>query len=267
MIRTLSPRLVSLALISIFVAAARRTSAQAPALQSPFLFATLAPGLRPVTSMDAGYNERAFEPVGGERLEPRAGALIPFSPLFALRGDVAGASTLDHQTRLAGQMEAVVTPFRRDAISLGASLGMRHEYTGANVGLARFMGARVTTQSALAADVLLEHAYALGRDPVDVVTTIGASRALSSSVWVGVEVVGSDLEGFLDTEEAEGGATVLVGPTLAFAVAQRWRLVLGGGPVLRASSNATPTGAPSPASPLGTQRSGYVLRSSLRLAW
>ncbi|HKW11301.1 MAG TPA: hypothetical protein VJO33_13045, partial [Gemmatimonadaceae bacterium] len=110
-------------------------------------------------------------------------------------------------------------------------------------------------------------AYAFGRDPLDIVTTVGASRALSQAVWVGVEAVGSDLEGFFDTAEAEGGATVLVGPTLAFAVAHRWRLVLGGGPVLRASSNATPTGTLSPASPLGTRRSGHVLRTSLRLAW
>jgi hypothetical protein len=242
-------------LASLLVLGARVTGAQQPANPSPFLFTSLVPS-RVVTTLDAGYSARAFEPVAGERLEPRASAVVPLSRLFALRGDFAGASTLDHQTRLAGQVEAMVTPFRGGAMSLGASLGMRHEYTGANVGLARLLGARVTAGSALAADVLVEHAYARGRDPVDVVTTIAAMRALSSTLWLGVEAVGSDLEGLFDPEEAEGGATVVFGPTLAVGASERWRLVLGGGPILRASSSHARAEVPGPTSPLGTQRSG-----------
>jgi hypothetical protein len=93
------------------------------------------------------------------------------------------------------------------------------------------------------------------------------TSALSQSVWVGVEAVGSDLEGFFDDAEAEGGATVLVGPSIAVAISEHCRLVVGGGPVIRASSTSEAGPLHGAASPLGTQRSGYVMRTSLRLAW
>jgi hypothetical protein len=244
--------------------------AQATTLQSPFLFTTLPPIARShiTAAIDAGYNARAFEPVAGERMESRASVLATLSSLIAVQGQVGGASTLDHRTRLAGQVEMMVTPLRRGGYSLGTDVGLRREYTGTTVALARMVGARTTSHSALAADVLLEHPYSADRDGVDIITTVGATRALMSNVWLGVEAVGSDLEGLWDSEEAEGGATVLVGPTLAVAVSDRWRLVLGGGPVLRATTSRTRVEVPYVQSPLFLgSRTGYVIRTSLRLAW
>ena len=127
------------------------------------------------------------------------------------------------------------------------------------VATARFVGARATERSALAAGVLLEHPYAAGRDALDLITSLGLSHALTSTLWLGVEAVGSDLEGFWDQAEAEGGATLFVGPTLAFSPSDSWRLVAGGGPVLRATSST--------AGPQAERRSGYVLRTSVRLGW
>lgn len=236
--------------------------------QSPLLFATQAPGAtgRVVTSADAGYNERAFEPVAGERLEPRLSLVAMMSPRVSVHGQLAAASTLDHRARLSSQAELMVTPVRVRGIALGSSLGFRHEYSGANVGLARMVAGRATGQSVLAADVLLEHAFAPGRDALDVITTVGATRALSERVWLGVEAVGSDLEGLVESDEAEGGATVMFGPTLAVGVADRWRLVIGGGPVIRASTTL-------PVDRVGATRSaangqaGYVFRVSVRRGW
>lgn len=238
--------------------------------QSPFLFATqlASPSARLVTTVDAGYSARAFEPVAGERLEPRASAIATISPYFAIQGQFAAASTLDHRTRLSDQLELMATPLRSGAFAFGTALGFRHEYSGADVGLARVAGARSTDHSALAADVLIEHPFVSGRDGVDVITTIGAARALTQRVWLGVEAVGSDLEGFWDSEEAEGGATVLVGPTLAVGVSDHWRLVVGGGPVFRATTDRQPAAlasGPSLVAPSG--RAGYVLRTSFRRAW
>jgi hypothetical protein len=236
--------------------------------QSPFLFATQPPSIaeRVTMSADAGYNARAFEPVAGERLEPRATLVTMLSPLFSVHGQLAGASTLDRRTRLSDQVEFMVTPVRSGAIAVGSSLGFRHEYSGADVGLARVVAARTTSRSGLAADVLLEHAFAPGRDAVDVITTVGATRALTQRVWLGVEAVGSDLEGLIDSAEAEGGATVLIGPTVAVGVSDRWRLLLGGGPVVRATTNkALNQVGPSLGVPNG--QAGYVLRVSLRRVW
>jgi hypothetical protein len=238
------------------------------AAQSPFLFATqpTALGVRMVTAADAGYNVRAFEPVAGERLEPRAAVAATLSPLFSLQGQLGAASMLDRRTRVSEQMELMMTPVRSGAIALGSSFGVRHEYSGATAALARVVGARTTGRSALAADVLIEHPFVSGRDAVDVITTVGATHALTQRIWLGVEAVGSDLEGFWNSEEAEGGATLLVGPTLAVAVSDHWRLVVGGGPVLRATTDhAMLEGNPSLALPSG--RAGYVIRTSVRRAW
>jgi hypothetical protein len=236
--------------------------------QSPFLFATQPPNpaVRVTTSADAGYNAQAFEPVAGERLEPRATLVAMLSPLLSVQGQLAVASTLDHRTRLSEQMELMVTPVRAGAIALASSVGFRHEYSGAKVGLARMVAARTTRGSAFAADVLLEHAFAPGRDAVDVITTVGATRALSRRVWLGVEAVGSDLEGLVESDEAEGGATVLIGPTVAVGVSDRWRLLLGGGAVIRATSSA-PINQVGPSFGVANGQGGYVLRASVRRAW
>ncbi|HTE45409.1 MAG TPA: hypothetical protein VK636_09220 [Gemmatimonadaceae bacterium] len=264
-------RLAIIAITTVLtVVTSTRLYGQTAALQSPFLFATRPPTTetRLATAVDAGYNARAFEPVAGERLEPRATALVTLSRFVAVQGQFAAASTLDHRTRVAEQMELMVTPIRRGSLSLGTNIGMRHEYTGTNVLLARLVGGRTTERSALAADVLLEHPYAAGRDGADVVTTIGATRALTSRLWLGVEAVGSDLEGLWDSEEAEGGATVLVGPTFAVAMSDRVRLVFGGGPVLRATTDkAREDVLNQPSLLLPGQRTGYVIRTSLRVGW
>jgi hypothetical protein len=234
--------------------------AQTDAVPSPLLLTTMPPPAhaRMVTALDLGYNERAFEPVAGERLEPQASVLLPLSSALAVLAQLGIANTLDGRTRMAQQGELLVTPVRRGAFALAGGLGARHEYGGSMVATARFVGARTTERSALAAGVLLEHPYAAGRDALDLITSLGASHALTSTLWLGVEAVGSDLEGFWDSAEAEGGATLFVGPTLAFSPAGSWRLVVGGGPVLRTTSSTAAS---------AQQRSGYVLRTSVRLGW
>ena len=171
---------------------------------SAFLFASQPSSTQPtaIAALDAGFNERAFEPVAGERWEQRANALFTLNSLVAVNGQLGFARTPKGETRLAQQFEVLATPLARGDFALGANVGWRHEYTGANVGLLRLVGARTTTRSSIAADALVEHPYSTGRDELDVITTVGASRALSSRVWLGVEAVGSDLEGLFDREEA-----------------------------------------------------------------
>lgn len=254
------------AAVLIIASGASPAGAQTTAAVSPFLFASMAPAAegRVVTSLDAGYNERAFEPVAGERFEPRVSLVAPLSRLLAVSAHLGFANTLDSRTRAAEQGELWVTPVRHGGLSLTGGVGMRHEYAGTTVGLVRVAGARATERSALAADVLLERPHATGRDALDVITTVGFAHAIVPSVWLGVEAVGSDLEGLWESDEAEGGATVLVGPTLAVAASARWRLVVGGGPVVRASRSTALTAQEAPGAERAT---GYVLRTSVRAAW
>lgn len=251
-----------LALIALLLAAGPRgVHAQADAVPSPLLLTTMPPPAHAgiVTSLDLGYNERAFEPVAGERLEPQVSVLVPFSSAVAVMAQLGVASTLDGRTRVAQQGELFITPVRHGALALAGGFGARHEYGGTMVATARLVGARTTERSAVAAGVLLEHPYAAGRDVLDLITSLGASHALTSTLWLGVEAVGSDLEGFWDSAEAEGGATLFVGPTLALSPSGSWRLVVGGGPVLRTTSSTAALSA--------ERRSGYVLRTSVRLGW
>lgn len=251
-----------LGVIALLLAAGPRDAhAQTGAVPSPLLLTTMPPpaNARIVTSVDLGYNERAFEPVAGERLEPQASVLVPVSSSVAVLAQLGVASTLDGRTRVAQQGELLITPVRHGALALAGGFGARHEYGGTMVATARLVGARTTERSAVAAGVLLEHPYASGRDALDLITSLGASHALTSTLWLGVEAVGSDLEGFWDSAEAEGGATLFVGPTLAFSPSGSWRLVVGGGPVLRTTSST--------AAPPAERRSGYVLRTSVRLGW
>jgi hypothetical protein len=259
-------RVLAAAAVLVVVSRSGPAGAQTTAAPSPFLFASLAPAShgRVVTSLDAGYNERAFEPVAGERFERRVGLMAPLSPLLAISAHLGFANTLDSAGRAAEQGELWVTPVRRGGISLTGGVGMRHEYAGTMVGLLRVAGARATTGSALAADVLLERPHATGRDALDVITTVGFAHAIAPSVWLGVEAVGSDLEGLWENDESEGGATVLLGPTLAVSPSARLRLVVGGGPVMRATRSTAAMALTAPGPERGT---GYVLRTSVRAAW
>jgi hypothetical protein len=253
--------LVLAALPSAAQAQADGTQAADDILPSPLLLTTPPPPARGriVTALDVGYNERAFEPVAGEHLEPQASVVLPLSSAVAVLAQLGVANTLDGRTRVAEQGELLVTPIRHGALALAGGFGARHEYGGTIVATARFVGGRTTERSAVAAGVLLEHPYAAGRDALDLITSIGASHAVTSTLWLGVEAVGSDLEGFWDSGEAEGGATLFVGPTIAVSPSGSWRLVVGGGPVLRTTSSA--------AAPSVQRRSGYVLRTSMRLGW
>jgi hypothetical protein len=46
---------------------------------------------------------------------------------------------------------------------------------------------------------------------------VGVSKNLWRPVYVGVEMIGEDLEGFWEPNEAEGGARLLIGPSMRVA--------------------------------------------------
>ena len=83
---------------------------------------------------------------------------------------------------------------------------------------------------------MLEKPMSGDRDAVDLISTVGAGRKFGSAVTMSVEAVGQDLEGFWDPQEKEGGARLMVGPSLSIAPpTARWQLTLGGGPIVRAT--------------------------------
>ena len=101
-----------------------------------------------------------------------------------------------------------------------------------------------------------------GRDAVDVITTVGWARRLNRSVSLGVEGIGEDLEGFADPAETEGGARLLVGPSLHIAPAgRRWQLSVAGGPMFHPAGTRNASGALRDL-PGATAATTYAVRTS-----
>ncbi len=88
------------------------------------------------------------------------------------------------------------------------------------------------------------------------------NHALGRGFSFGVEAVGEDLEAFWEQNEAEGGARVLMGPSLHWVRPDhRLLATLAGGPVFRYREN--PQASPAPRS-LGN---GYAVRASLAVVF
>jgi hypothetical protein len=212
---------------------------------------------------ELGYGERTFEPVAGERIEQAIGlrASLGSSLMILAR---TGLSSMGGDTRISPRAEVLVNRPIGGSFRVAAGVGYAYEYSRTNVALARVGVGRSTSRSLINANVMFEKPMASDRDNVDLISTIGAGRRFGSAVTMSLEAVGQDLEGFWDPNEKEGGARLMVGPTVAVAPpTARWQLSLGGGPIIRATSSNFASSADRP---LPT-RNGYVLRSALGFNW
>jgi len=84
-------------------------------------------------------------------------------------------------------------------------------------------------------------------------------------IRLGLELVGQDLEGFWEEEEAEGGAVLFFGPTFVATIPDNsWTIILGGGPILRATKSAEANLAPRDLPT--TQNNGYIIHAAFNYA-
>ena len=194
---------------------------------------------------DAAYGRQTFEPFGADGIEQNLGLQAGLGNFFTLAANVGlavgnGPSTTSQQAEiLAHLLTALNSP-----VDFSAGLGYRHEYGGTGVLLSRIVLGRQFQSSEAYGNILIEHAFSPYRDPVDLTTTFGYSRYISGGVKVGVEAVGQDLEGFWESDEAEGGAVVYAGPTAAVVFpGTNLNLVLGGGLIVRATHSPRTSGA------------------------
>jgi len=235
------------------------------AQERSFLFTMSQPGKGEMSFIhyDAAFARQTFEPFGFDGLEQNLGVQENFGQTFTLSAYMGmaldgGASGSTEQAEFLGRILGS-SGFGMD---LSAGLGLRHEYSGSNVLLGRIIVGRDFTEWQTYANLVFEHAFAAGRDPVDLTTTLGFSRCLTDGVRLGVEAVGQDLEGFWESEESEGGAVVFVGPSASFVLSgSPWNLVVGGGAIIRASYSQESSSAlrsfPEP------QHNGFIVRSVL----
>jgi hypothetical protein len=104
--------------------------------------------------------------------------------------------------------------------------------------LARIVAGHEGTATRLHGNLLFQKPLSAARDTVDVISSVGWAARLTPTWAIGVEAIGEDLEGFWDPLEAEGGARLLVGPSVHVAPPQkRWQLSVAGGPTFHPTSS------------------------------
>jgi hypothetical protein len=153
------------------------------------------------------------------------------------------------------------SPARQGSVAVG--VGMRHEVGGVNVLLGRIAaGRRFTDAWRLDGNAVFEKPFSAERDAVDLITTLGVARRVTSTVHVGIEMIGEDLEGFWEADEAEGGARLLVGPSIRIApAAEHWQASVAGGPVVHATRSVVRSDA-TRSLPVAN-RDGYAVRAAV----
>jgi hypothetical protein len=194
----------------------------ARAQQHSFLFTLVPPdqaGSQVVLQYDAAYGRETFEPMGGDNLEQTLGIHVRLSESMLLTGRL-GFATTNVSTLSSQQVELLVRTLSSENNFLDVSLGpgFRHEYSGTNVLLGRIIVGRHFASSDVYGNMLFEKPFSPTRDDIDLVLTLGWSYSVSTAIRVGIEGVGQDLEGFWEENEAEGGARLFLGPTLAAAI-------------------------------------------------
>ena len=115
---------------------------------------------------------------------------------------------------------------------LGIGLGAARDYANVGSVLGRVVLGYQVNRWNLIGNVLFQHAFGPNRDPLDYITSLGFHYRLTNSLYCGIESVGEDIEG-LWSPEAEGGAKVLVGPSVNWEPDNsRFSFALSGGPVM-----------------------------------
>ena len=229
--------------LTIAASAVVRTSAQTPQL----VFTVAAPERAPShTSLQpfAAVEERGLALWGGSAADFGVGVAIS-APRWTVRS-ISSMTRLpiDSHVRPTFQQIDIVRPvLSTGSIAVAGGGGIRQEWDGTRVFIGRVLAGSDVGRGRLQGSLVLERAVSspVRRDAADVVTSVGWSRRVGRRLSIGAEGIGQDLEGFWDPAEADGGAKLMVGPSLhAESKSGGWAASLVAGPVVQTLSTASP---------------------------
>lgn len=217
---------------------------------------------------DVAYGHNLFAGLGAEGLEQRLAVQLPLTARLRFTAQVGWAPTTPNNATIQGEVLADLAPASaRTTLAFG--IGGMHDYRRTSVALGRVVAGYRWAKTVAVANVRLEHAFpkagsAEQRDALDIITTLGVMHDVRPSVRLGVESVAEDLEGFFEADEAEGGAKLMVGPSIGLGPrAARWTLQVTAGPVFRLTQSTAAVGSGAPRD----LTTGFVVRTSLGLQW
>ncbi len=210
----------------------------------PFLFSvtTLTPeDLKWSLDYSGNYGERVAMPFGYNGISQQFAVKGYLGKQFTLYANVSMG--FHGQDNIASAQQAeIIRNFlggkKNLGFRVGAGVGVRKDFSNVKSLLSRLTFSYDASRWKAGGNLLFEKALASNRDAVDVITSLGVHYRLINNFYGGFEAVGEDLEGFWDTEEAEGGAKLLIGPSLNLAPRKsRLSFSLSGGPVIYATQN------------------------------
>jgi hypothetical protein len=238
----------------------------ARAQDRPFVFSvTTAPDRskpQVLVDYDVGVGEHTFHTDWANGPEQRVGVQASLGR-WTLIGRVNLASNGGaYEASQQGEALFSVLTQRSSPVALEIGGGVLHEADGVDVLLARVVAGRESRDWRLHGNLLFQAPRAQNRDALDLISSAGWARRLTPAVWLGVEGIGEDLEGFWDPAEAEGGARLLIGPSLHISPpGRKWQLSVAGGPMLHPSRSLRSTTALRDLPPV-TGGTGYAVRTS-----
>jgi hypothetical protein len=192
-----------------------------------------------------GYGEHTVTPLGYDGVDQNIGIKGYLGSKFTMAASMGIGFANNGGINTEQQLEVLrdfIGGNRPDGFRVGGSLGYRREFNSVSVALSRITAFYEGPSWRLGANVRFEKAFAQDRDAIDVISSVGIHRQISESFFAGIEAVGQDLEGFWETDEAEGGAKLLVGPSVNYVPpASRFSFTLCGGPLIYATRSV---GAP-----------------------
>jgi hypothetical protein len=211
----------------------------APAQNRPFVF-SFTPSAETtkaklLVDYDVGVGDQTFSSNVTNGPEHRLGVQASLQR-WTFLGRV-GIALKGDSYRTSKQGEILYSIFTQESgFGLAAGGGVLHEAGGVDVLLARIASGREFDKWRLHGNVVLQKPFSAGRDAMDAIISAGWARRLGSAVSLGVEGIGEDLEGFWNPAEAEGGARLMVGPSLHLAPSgSKWQLSVAGGPTFHPS--------------------------------
>jgi hypothetical protein len=212
-------------------------------------------------NVDVGVGEGDFHGSTADRPDQRVGLQASFGR-WTFVGNVGLSSVgSSYQSWQQGEVLYSFVGQKAHGFTLAGGGGLLHEPGGADVAVARLVAGRESERWRLHGNAVLQRPLASNRDALDVITTVGWAWRLTRSVAIGAEAIGEDLEGFWEPDEAEGGARLLVGPSLHIAPrSHRWQILVAGGPSFHPSDTGRSSSAVRELPPSRT--AGYAVRTA-----
>jgi len=227
---------------------------------------TTATDTRPAARFDydVGIGERAFQSDIANQPEQRIGVQASRGRFtFLARLGIAEVGSSYQSSQSGEALYSILQPASPAVLAAGG--GVLHEAGGVNVLLARFVAGRNMDSWRLDGNVVFQRPMSFERDAADLITSAGWARKLPHGVSLGVEAIGEDVEGFWESEEAEGGARLLIGPSFHISPPrQRWQLTATGGPMFHPSDTGLTSGALRDLPP-ETSRASYAFKVSVSI--